>query len=140
MVGRQEKSLHSRPWRQPFNSFCFQILSFFFLLFPFFIFVVPPWVSPDLHTYCSYIHFNSGCCNSCIFIARVKILARNGNERKKNKKKNSSKTVAKPQLKTNISTKKNSINMITYKWCKYSNKTDQISESNLETCLNKYTF
>ena len=48
MVGRQEKSLnfrHSRmaktvtfwPWWQPFNSFCFQILSFF-PLFIFFLF------------------------------------------------------------------------------------------------------
>ena len=30
--------------------------------------------------------------------------------------------------------------MITRKWCKYSNKTDQIDGSKWETCLNKYTF
>ena len=27
--------------------------------------------------------------------------------------------------------------MVTEKWCKYSNKTDQIDGSNWETCLNK---
>ena len=48
MVGWQEKSLNSRhstmakavtfwPWWQPFNSFCFQIISFV-PLFPFFLF------------------------------------------------------------------------------------------------------
>ena len=63
----------------------------------------------DLHTYCSYVQFNSGCCNSCIFIARAKILARNENEREKYK--NDSKTAARPQTKTNKNTylKKNSI-------------------------------
>ena len=48
MTGRQEKFSNSRgsrmaktiiywPWRQPFNSFCFETLSFF-PLFPFFLF------------------------------------------------------------------------------------------------------
>ena len=63
MVGRQEKFLNSRrsrmvktiifwPWWQPFNSFCFEPLSFF-PLSPFFLFVtqkgwdmVPPPPSP----------------------------------------------------------------------------------------------
>ena len=131
MVGWQEKSLNSRhskmakavtfwPWWQPFNSFCFQITSFV-PLFPFFLFTtqksggggwgtwlpsappLPP-VSPALHNYCSYIQFNSGCCNSCIFIARAKILTRKEEKRTKTAVKQQQ-SHRRKQTKTNISKK-----------------------------------